>query len=61
MKRSEMISIIERYLFDNDSTTADELLNIMEEAGIAPPYSDKIFQKNARIYIDATGREWEPE
>lgn len=66
MKRSDMVTIIAEALIEPKFPTdvfkqADYILSRLEIEGIAPPYVDAIFQKNCKIYIDATGREWEPE
>jgi hypothetical protein len=71
MKRSEMVYQVAEWLSGADSgsgsvresdlNNADELLSKLEDLGMAPPYSDKIFQKNAKVHIEPSGREWEDE
>jgi hypothetical protein len=66
MQRSHMLLKIQEILVEQheDMTleeAADDILTRLEQAGMAPPYSDQVFQKEARIYINATGRKWEPE
>jgi len=45
----------------DDPKALDRVLEICEESGMLPPHSDEIFQKNAKVYIEPSGNEWEEE
>jgi hypothetical protein len=63
MKKSEAIKRLQDYIDINAGSleVPEQILNFVEGLGMIPPFSDKIFQRNARIHIDPSGREWEPE
>jgi len=37
------------------------ILSEFEKLGMEPPWSDKVFQKNAKKYVEPTGNEWDEE
>lgn len=63
MKRSEMIKLLDsKFVFPEG--LASEILDVLEHAGMLPPFSHDIFHKNWRAHRDinlAVGNEWEPE
>ncbi len=64
MKRSEMLLKIQEMLVeapDSLEDAANQILTRIEKVGMKPPYSNKMFQRDAKIYIDADGCQWEPE
>jgi hypothetical protein len=72
MKRSEMIEKIQDYYNKQKIRTLNEyreegevdaetVLDLIESLGMEPPYSDAIFQKEAKTYIFPNGNKWEKE
>jgi hypothetical protein len=73
MKRSEFIKrvCVELWKIDDFAESEfnikdyeskfDKVLTIIETMGMKPPYSDKVFQRNARKYIEPSGNEWDDE
>ena len=72
MKRSEVVTKISKLLLrkypflkalkeEVRLEDADSILSLMEKAGMQPPFCDKIFQKESKVYIEANGNQWEEE
>lgn len=70
MKKSEMLSIMQeavnewhlKYVGNPDGYSCNKhILKRMEEAGMKPPYCEKIYQEEARIFINPNGNQWEKE
>lgn len=71
MKRSEIIKEIYLLLeaFNMDNTydekgpewCAELILDVIEESGMLPPYSNKMFQISMKNWSNESGHQWEPE
>lgn len=70
MKRSEMIALMAKVMeesFDGDNgcweTDAEKVLEAMENAGILPPFSHAVFNRNWAKFREASpgGNDWDKE
>ena len=77
MKRSDMVKFIATKLYygslaarvDSDTLTiialaekdAEDVLKVIEEWKMKPPFSNDIYQKECITYIYPDGNQWEPE
>ena len=72
MKRSDAVHLLKEIVLTHlncgpDCCETDPIMysrmlfEIENTIGMLPPFSNEVFQKNARIYVDPSGREWEPE
>lgn len=74
MKRSEMLLKLQRYYgikhvmveegYITPSEFMDNVLQLVEDLGMSPPFSDKMFQKSwnkNRCPVTTSGKEWEEE
>ena len=44
-----------------DGIFAPEILDLVEEAGMIPPWSKKVWQRDIEIYIEPNANKWEDE
>lgn len=64
MKRSQMLIRLMETLVEAPSDlelAANYILTQVEQAGMKPPYSNDAFQKQAKVFIQPEGYDWDPE
>lgn len=65
VKRSKMLELLGYEIFDtmddDIEVIANKILDLIEIAGMKPPWNDAEYQRQCRKYCDPEGYSWEQE